>query len=375
MPEETDQVFILEQGEIKSLPLRPMRLGLLGKSLEDFLQSLFEEYPSIIPGAQIDPASEDPPRFVLMRREMPVGRWSLDHLYVDQFGVLTLLETKLLQNPESRRDVIGQIVEYAANASGEWALGMARQHASEYWSKRGRDLDDVIRVAFPQSDIAQLWQDVESNLEKGRIRLIIAADSIRPEVRRMIEYLNSEMKNAEFLGLELRVYGEEQGQIILAPRIVGQTQALADQRAPSSGGVTWSVSMLREAFREDTEDEGGRLTMLLDWSVQNDCFLESRAQSPNFGLVGKTGDRIVGIPPSGVLYLYFEDHRYSDGTVERDRIVSELKAMSFLSAEIDPAEVVHGRSFIRSLSELDQEEFNELLEFLSSICRLPDGSA
>ena len=110
---------------------------------------------------------------------MPVGRWSLDHLYVDQFGVLTLLETKLIQNPDSRRDVIGQIVEYAANASGEWALGMARQHASEYWSKRGRDLDDVIRVAFPQSDIAQLWQDVESNLEKGRIRLIIAADSIR----------------------------------------------------------------------------------------------------------------------------------------------------------------------------------------------------
>ena len=94
MPEETDQIFILEQGKIKSLPLRPMRLGLLGKSLEDFLQSLFEQYPSIIPGAQIDPASEDPPRFVLLRREMPVGRWSLDHLYVDQFGVLTLLETK-----------------------------------------------------------------------------------------------------------------------------------------------------------------------------------------------------------------------------------------------------------------------------------------
>ncbi|MCH7480683.1 MAG: hypothetical protein IIC79_04740 [Chloroflexi bacterium] len=188
----------------------------------------------------------------------------------------------------------------------------------------------------------------------------------------MIEYLNSEMKNAEFLGLELRVYGEEQGQIILAPRIVGQTQALADQRAPSSGGVTWSVSMLREAFREDTEDEGSRLTLLLDWSVQNDCFLESRAQYPNFGLAGKTGDRIVGIPPSGVLYLYFEDHRYSGGPAERDRIVSELQAMSFLSAEIDPAEVVHGRSFIRSLSELEQGEFDELLGILSSICRMPD---
>lgn len=64
---------------------------------------MLEEHPAIIPGNQIDPTNEDPPRFVLLRREMPVGGWSLDHLYVDQYGVLTLVETKLLQNPESRR--------------------------------------------------------------------------------------------------------------------------------------------------------------------------------------------------------------------------------------------------------------------------------
>jgi hypothetical protein len=83
-----------------------MREGLIGKTLEGALQTFLEKYPQIIPGKQIDPSTEDPPRFILLRREMPIGGWSLDHLYVDQRGILTLVETKLFQNPESRREVI-----------------------------------------------------------------------------------------------------------------------------------------------------------------------------------------------------------------------------------------------------------------------------
>jgi hypothetical protein len=55
------------------MPSRSMLEGLLGKTLEDPLQTLFESGPQIIPGKQIDPGTEDPPRFVLLRREMPVG--------------------------------------------------------------------------------------------------------------------------------------------------------------------------------------------------------------------------------------------------------------------------------------------------------------
>ncbi len=205
MPHSTDEIFILSQGNLRVVPYRSMRAGLLGKSLEDALQSLLQGYPELIPGSQIDPASEDPPRFVLLRREMPVGSWSLDHLFVDQHGILTLVETKLIQNPESRREVIGQIVEYAANAQDSWASGRLRQAASEFWSQQGRDLEEVLHEAFPEQDSDDLWREVETNLKQGRIWLIVAADSLRPEVRRMIEYLNAEMQNAEVLGLELRV--------------------------------------------------------------------------------------------------------------------------------------------------------------------------
>jgi hypothetical protein len=370
-----DEVFVLDDGDIRALPLRQMRSGLFGKSLEDALQSLFEDYPSILPGSQIDPASEEPPCFALLRREMPVGSWSLDHLFVDQFGVPTLVETKLLENPESRREVIGQIIEYAANARTEWASGKARQRAAEYWSRRGEDLDDVLRETLSYPDIDQLWRDFESNLEKGRIRLILAADFIRPEVRRMIEYLNSEMRKAEVLGLELRIYGEGEGQTILAPRVVGQSQAIADRRTSASAGTVWTVADLLEAYQDVPNGEAERLIALLEWAVENDCFLGSRAQSPIFGLASKTGDRIVGTYPTGLLYLFFEDYKYPGGASERDELVDELKSLSLLATEINPSEVRSGRNFSRSLSELTGKEFNDLLDILRRVCGLSVRSA
>ena len=79
----SDEIFRIENGSCDALPARSMREGFLGKSLEDALQALLEENPNLIPGKQIAPSSELPPKFVLLRREMPISGWSLDHLFVD----------------------------------------------------------------------------------------------------------------------------------------------------------------------------------------------------------------------------------------------------------------------------------------------------
>jgi hypothetical protein len=66
---------------------------------EDLLQRLLATHPDLLAGDQIDPAT--PRRWLLVSREMPVpadaglgGRWSLDHLFIDQEGVPTLVEVK-----------------------------------------------------------------------------------------------------------------------------------------------------------------------------------------------------------------------------------------------------------------------------------------
>lgn len=229
MGSNSDEVFVIADGKIRPLGARPFRAGLLGRTLEAALQTLIEQQPNILNGRQIEPGSADPPRFVLLRREMQVGDWSLDHLLVDQRGVLTFVEAKLLENPEARRSVIGQILDYAAFAAENWRDGRLKQLTADYWRLQGKDVDDVLRAAFPEIDLETFWSDVEENLVQNRIRLVIAADELRPEVRRVIEFLNQQMKTVQVFGLEIRCFGEGPTEVVV-PFLIGQTQATASQR-------------------------------------------------------------------------------------------------------------------------------------------------
>src|SRR2546425_1585544 len=235
MPSNSDEVFFIANDKIQPLQARPFKVGLFGKTLEDALQTLIEKQPNLINGRQIEPGSDDPPRFVLLRREMQVGDWSLDHLLVDQRGTLTFVEAKLLQNPEARRAVIGQILDYAAYAAENWSDGRLRRLAIDYWRQHHRDVDDILRDGFGDIDTEKFWDGVETNLAQGNMRLIIVADELRPEVRRVIEFLNQQMRTVQVFGLEVRCFGEEPNTVVV-PYIVGQTQAIAVKKAATSRG-------------------------------------------------------------------------------------------------------------------------------------------
>ena len=66
---------------------------------EDLLQGLLETYPDLLAGDQMD--RESPRRWRLISREIGIpdqegggDRWALDHLFLDQDGVPTLVEVK-----------------------------------------------------------------------------------------------------------------------------------------------------------------------------------------------------------------------------------------------------------------------------------------
>ena len=44
------------------------------------------------------------------------GRWSLDHLFLDQDANPTLVEVKRSTDTRIRREVVGQVLDYVANA-------------------------------------------------------------------------------------------------------------------------------------------------------------------------------------------------------------------------------------------------------------------
>lgn len=71
-------------------------------------QRLLAQRPNLLAGDQIDP--DVPRRWLLVDREIGIpgpdqggARWSLDHLFLDQAGVPTLVEVKRGADPRVRR--------------------------------------------------------------------------------------------------------------------------------------------------------------------------------------------------------------------------------------------------------------------------------
>jgi hypothetical protein len=106
------------------------------------------------------------------------------------------------------------------------------------------EIDPEVRVAEllgPDAHMDEFLTKVQTNLQAQPIRLVFAADTIPPEPRRIIEFLNLQMSPAEVIGVEVKQYVGENAKT-LVPRFVGQIEE-AQQRtaaAPSTNATKWS---------------------------------------------------------------------------------------------------------------------------------------
>ena len=211
---------------------------------EAVLQLLLAKYPDLIPGDQIDP--ESPRRWLFVAREIGIpgeedgsGRWSLDHLFLDQDGIPTFVECKRASDTRARREVVAQMLEYAANGLEYWKIEDLRRVADETARSRGALLESEIASMLGESedeaDLEGYWQNVEDNLKKRRVRLVFVSDSTPKELRRLVEFLNEEMANVEVLAVEIKQFQREgdRSQKALVPRVVGLTEAARSAKRDS----------------------------------------------------------------------------------------------------------------------------------------------
>jgi len=205
---------------------------------EDDFQSLLEKYPDLLPGDQINEAS--PRRWLLVSREFGVpdteggaDRWALDHLFLDQDAIPTLVEIKRRSDARLtsvRREVVGQMMDYAANAVVHWPVAKMRAKFEAACQSRNEDAVQVISnlTNVPPDDAAteEFWNRANANLQAGRIRLIFVADHIPFELKRIVEFLNRYMEPVEVLAVELRHFAGNgpDGKPIktLVPQVVGK---------------------------------------------------------------------------------------------------------------------------------------------------------
>jgi len=215
---------------------------------EDVLQRLLARYPDLLPGEAMNP--QEPRRFLLIKREATVAGMQLDHLFLDQDAIPTLVETKRGANTQTRREVVAQMLDYAANVAGEWSAELLQSWLHEgVESDGGQELVAEFDPAFDSEE--EFWSQVEQNLRDGKVRLIFVADEIPSSLQRIVEFLNERMTPTEVLAAEIRQYVTEDGKQILHTGLVGQTEKARDIKGQTRKPPVLEVLIAEGILSED----------------------------------------------------------------------------------------------------------------------------
>lgn len=203
---ESSGVFLL-RGDDSLVPMQPGQFA-----VEDDFQRLLARFPELLVGDQIDP--QNPRRWILVKREQAISigevgspTWSIDHVFLDQDGIPTLVEIKRKEDSRLRRGVVGQMLDYAANCGTYWTPEMLETAFKNTCREAGQSDDEVLaELLEPGTGSQEFWELVRTNLKAKNIRLLFVADVIPIELRRVVEFLNEQMDSVEVLAVELRQF-------------------------------------------------------------------------------------------------------------------------------------------------------------------------
>ncbi len=221
------------------------------------LQRLLEKNSDLLPGDQIRP--DDPRRWLLLKREMPVEdpgtggyRWNIDFFFVDQSGTPTFVECKRFADTRSRREVVGQMLEYAANGHHYWGKDVILELLVEQSTQGNESLEEIIRKLEPDTgDSADDFiEHVENNLHEGQIRLVFFLEEAPYELRSVVKFLNKQMERTEVLIVEAKQY-EKDGLRVVSPTVFGYTEQARRVKRATTIATTARKKWSEATFFED----------------------------------------------------------------------------------------------------------------------------
>lgn len=282
---------------------------------EDLLQTLLASYPSLLAGNQIDPKA--PRRWLFIEREAAVpamegggGRWSADHLFLDQDAVPTIVEVKRSTDTRIRREVVGQMLDYAANAVVFWPADRLKERFAK---THGEGADDKLNEFLDDQLAAEeFWQLANKNLQDRNIRLLFVADEIPPELQRIVEFLNEQMERTEVLAIEIKQFvsrelgGKQRG---LVPRVIGRTAEAQAKKAPRTSASPATVDEILAVIGERSLKDAEIARRIVTWSRD---YLTPKCSSHQFRLDLSDDPRTfhpLAVTDDGRLWIYNKNFR------------------------------------------------------------------
>ncbi|MBN1484319.1 MAG: hypothetical protein JXA37_06310 [Chloroflexia bacterium] len=237
-------------------------VGSAGYGQEAELQALLAQSPELIPVGDIREGAA--PLVAAVREFGLPGSGYTDALAFSAAGDIAVIECKLVANQQIKREVIGQILEYAA-----YLWGMSYEDLDERVQQRcDQHLAKLVEIAIEDPDWEEesFRESVEATLADGSFMLIIAVDEVNEELRRTIRFLNGCGRPAfSFHALEMRRF--QQGETeILVPNLYG---AVVERKQKPKSRGQWTEAEFFEVAEADLSPEiVAVIRELYDWTCQ-----------------------------------------------------------------------------------------------------------
>lgn len=198
---------------------------------EKWLQGFLMNHPDILPTRDIEPIFYP---LVPIGKEVPVVEGRIDILYLSGSGYPVIVETKLWRNPESKREVVAQILDMAF-AFSKWSYDQLDEYTKRFskaFYGQEKSLIALMEENLGEIDMEpeEFREHVEKNLNLGRFLVSVVGDTTRTST---LDILN-ELNRYPGLGLELAMIelecftsgNEETPSLLLVPRIAKKSEII-----------------------------------------------------------------------------------------------------------------------------------------------------
>ena len=247
---------------------------------ENWLQKIIHKNPQILP---IDDIESGFAPLISLGREISTSVGYIDNLYISPNGYLTIVETKLWRNPEAKREVVGQIIDYAKELTN-WnftKLNDGVKNSSQLYNNNSKGIIELINdfEKIEENEEYKIIDNIERNLKRGRFLLLIVGDGIRESVEEMVDFLSNTPQIQFTLGLiELQFYKNPnvEGELIAIPNLITRTREITRAIVKIENSTTGSVTIETDFIEEKVKPITVRTT------ITEDDFFEQLQQNTDY---------------------------------------------------------------------------------------------
>ena len=250
-----DSIYNITSGNFKTLDSKLFEN-------EKELQNLTIKYPELL---SLLSESESTP--VLISDEVRISTGKIDNFLVDNEGIPILIEAKERTNDELRRKVAGQLLDYASTISNDLIEMNFEKEIISSCRKHSFDEVEVLNNLYQNYEKEEFWEIFSKNLKNNRFKLVVLADKFYPSTERIIQYLNQETQNTNFIGLELMKFEVNENTVIV-PKLIGSTYFSSNSKL-SSKSLNDENVFLEQISANKATSSLDLIDKIDEWAVDN----------------------------------------------------------------------------------------------------------